>query len=143
TRSSVRPLLPVDAWQPVHPPATRGAQRRTPAPNLGPHRRARRPPLKRADAGIRTLTVQDLNLVPLPRLGYVGVCGQDTDVPTEAYTCDECGFELALDDAEATGPAIVEGVAEIADVVGGAGSSLRARPEPDVWSPLEYACHLR
>ena len=61
----------------------------------------------------------------------------------EMYACEECGFEYALDDAERVGPAIVEGVAEIAGVVRGGGSALRARPEPDVWSPLEYAAHLR
>jgi len=64
-------------------------------------------------------------------------------VAAETYVCDECGFTYAFDSAEAVGPAIVEGVAEIADVVRVGGPTVGSRRAPDVWSPLEYACHLR
>ena len=59
------------------------------------------------------------------------------------YACDECGFEYELDSAEAVRPGIVESIAEIADIVGAGGPTLRPRRDPDIWSPLEYACHLR
>jgi hypothetical protein len=80
--------------------------------------------------------------VPLP-LGYAGFRGQDTDVTTKAYVCDECGFELGLETAEAVAPQIVDGVAGVADTLRGAGPALRQRAQPDVWSPLEYGAHLR
>ena len=59
------------------------------------------------------------------------------------YACDECGFEYELDSAEAVRLEIVESIAEIADIVGAGGPTLRPRRDPDIWSPLEYACHLR
>jgi len=64
-------------------------------------------------------------------------------VSDNAYTCDECGFEHALADAQEVGPAIVDGIAEIAGVVQAGGPNVRSRREPDVWSPVEYAAHLR
>jgi hypothetical protein len=55
--------------------------------------------------------------------------------------CDECGF-----DATAVAPGDVpaqvrENAAAWRAVLGGAG--VRERPSPLVWSPLEYACHVR
>ncbi len=61
----------------------------------------------------------------------------------DGYTCDECGFELELTSAETVGPQIVEDVADIARLVTGAGTAVHGRRTPDVWSPLEYTCHLR
>ena len=55
--------------------------------------------------------------------------------------CDDCGFEAAEFDATRTGPAIREvgrlwqGVLSRPDVA--------SRPQPAVWSPLEYGCHVR
>jgi DinB superfamily len=63
--------------------------------------------------------------------------------------CDECGFVYDLTEAGSAGPAIVAGVDELASLLGDGDSDrdadlgLTARPEPDVWSPLEYACHVR
>jgi DinB superfamily len=57
--------------------------------------------------------------------------------------CAECGFAYELDRAEAAGRAIRDGIAEVVTILGRPGVDLRTRPEPDVWSPLEYACHLR
>ncbi len=58
--------------------------------------------------------------------------------------CDECGFvydELAVVDVAATlrsvGPRYEVRLAGASDI------EVRARPRADVWSALEYACHLR
>ncbi|MDP9332892.1 MAG: DinB family protein [Actinomycetota bacterium] len=57
--------------------------------------------------------------------------------------CSQCGFNYALGRSEITpwlrsdASAFVEKLASFDDV------SVRTRPEPDVWSPLEYACHVR
>jgi hypothetical protein len=61
----------------------------------------------------------------------------------DSYTCDECGFEFELASADRVGPLIVDGVAGITALVGEAGPAVRGRRQPDVWSPLEYTCHLR
>lgn len=64
--------------------------------------------------------------------------------PAVDGVCDECGYDY---DAPARG--------EIAQAIRGAipeyrrrlvstgVDKLRVRPEPSVWSPLEYACHMR
>jgi hypothetical protein len=55
--------------------------------------------------------------------------------------CPECGFDASALDVERVGAMIRDnavawrGVLRRADV--------RARPAPTVWSPLEYACHVR
>ena len=60
-----------------------------------------------------------------------------------AGTCAECGFVYDLDRAEivrrleADAEAFVARLQELDD------AAVRRRPAPDVWSPLEYACHLR
>jgi hypothetical protein len=55
--------------------------------------------------------------------------------------CPDCGLvatTVAVDDV----PAIVRAnAARWVEVLGG--SDVAARPRPDVWSPLEYACHVR
>lgn len=57
--------------------------------------------------------------------------------------CEECGFDYDLAQAPASGPAVIDGVAEVTGLLGAAGEDLRARQQPSVWSPLEYGCHLR
>ena len=57
--------------------------------------------------------------------------------------CDECGFEYDLTAAAAAGPAIVDGVAEIAARLSDEAADLRTRRSPETWSPLEYGCHVR
>lgn len=57
--------------------------------------------------------------------------------------CTDCGFTYDLDTAPT-----VPGLARIhadtcAELLRAAPSVLRQRPAPDVWAPLEYACHLR
>jgi hypothetical protein len=55
--------------------------------------------------------------------------------------CPECGLDPGSIDGE-TIPELVRGnAASWLDVLGRA--DVRQRPRPDVWSPLEYACHVR
>ena len=58
--------------------------------------------------------------------------------------CDECGFDYeAADDPEI--PRLLESeVAEICALLSQTeDAKLRIRTQPTVWSPLEYACHVR
>src|SRR3954447_14926606 len=59
-----------------------------------------------------------------------------------AAPCPECGF-----DAQGIGPADVatalRRVGPVVATVLGEGDPARRRPAPEVWSRLEYACHLR
>lgn len=57
--------------------------------------------------------------------------------------CRECGFEYDLSEAWAAGPAIVDGTAELARALVSLGNDARRRRHDDVWSPLEYVCHVR
>ncbi len=61
----------------------------------------------------------------------------------EVYACAECGFEQDLASAETVPTAIVDGVGDVVALVAGAGPAVHGRRAPGVWSPLEYACHLR
>ncbi|MET8575651.1 DinB family protein [Streptomyces sp. NPDC005012] len=57
--------------------------------------------------------------------------------------CDECGFVYDLEMASAV-PSLAEAHAEeFADLMAGDPATLRTRSAPAVWSPLEYACHVR
>jgi DinB family protein len=57
--------------------------------------------------------------------------------------CSQCGFSYSIGRAEITpwlrsdAHAFVEKLGRYDD------ASVRVRPAPDVWSPLEYACHVR
>ena len=58
--------------------------------------------------------------------------------------CPECGFEYDLDQAVAADVAIVAAIAEVVGLLTSLhDEDARARPDPQTWSPLEYACHLR
>ena len=61
--------------------------------------------------------------------------------------CSECDFVYDLDQYEAAVKGISEGAGVVAGLVGGpdrpADDVVRTRPAPDVWSALEYGCHLR
>ena len=58
------------------------------------------------------------------------------------HACDECGFEYDLALAPAAGPAIRRASTELAAALADAADP-SARRSPDVWSPLEYVCHVR
>jgi DinB family protein len=88
------------------------------------------------------------------RCGVGGAC-QDGRVPTpdpitpdtKDWTwvlerpCPECGFDSATVSREELGTAIRENAAGWPPVLGGPAAT--ERPRPDVWSPTEYACHVR
>ena len=57
--------------------------------------------------------------------------------------CTECGFSYDPDDVPAASRTVRERAADIAGIMRTTGIDLRSRPEPEVWSPLEYACHVR
>jgi DinB superfamily len=56
--------------------------------------------------------------------------------------CAECGFTYDLDLASESGSGIRAGAAEFGTLLTG-DAGVRERPKPEVWSVLEYACHLR
>lgn len=58
-------------------------------------------------------------------------------------SCAECGFTYDLSRAATAGDDIRAHVAEIVAVLRDNEIRVRTRPRPDVWSPLEYGCHLR
>jgi hypothetical protein len=56
--------------------------------------------------------------------------------------CDECGFTYDEAGAPAAAATCRRLAREVADCLG-RGDRDRLRPSPEVWSPLEYACHVR
>lgn len=61
----------------------------------------------------------------------------------EWEACAECGFVYDLGDAASAARSGRELAAEVAWLLRADGPDLRARPRQEVWSPLEYGCHLR
>jgi hypothetical protein len=57
--------------------------------------------------------------------------------------CADCGFDYELDRAERAGSAISAGADEFAVVLERDDVDLRTRRRPELWSPLEYGCHVR
>jgi hypothetical protein len=55
--------------------------------------------------------------------------------------CPECGFDTASVDRELIGSMILANAASWQRVLRDPGAA--RRPADDVWSPLEYACHVR
>lgn len=55
--------------------------------------------------------------------------------------CPECGFEPAALDVHQVPSLVRDNAAAWVDVL--ARPEAASRPRPDVWSPLEYACHVR
>ena len=55
--------------------------------------------------------------------------------------CPECGFDTRAWPREDVARLVRDNAARWADVL--ATSGVRTRPAPAVWSPLEYACHVR
>ncbi len=58
-------------------------------------------------------------------------------------TCAECGFTYALGRSEIVAWLRGDATAFAARLRAFDGDAVRARPDPDTWSPLEYACHVR
>lgn len=61
----------------------------------------------------------------------------------EEERCEECGFVYRLEDAEAASRDVRALAGEMAQLLRTEGVDLRGRRQPEVWSPLEYGCHLR
>ncbi len=57
--------------------------------------------------------------------------------------CAGCGFEYLPEEAPGAAQAIVDGVHEHVAILTAAGGDPGVRRDPDRWSPLEYACHVR
>jgi DinB superfamily len=57
--------------------------------------------------------------------------------------CPGCGFAYDLRRAATAGDDIRARVVEIVAILRDNNVDVTARPRPDTWSPLEYACHLR
>lgn len=57
-------------------------------------------------------------------------------------SCEGCGFVYDLGDATGASAAVTSGATELAAVLRAADEPARRR-DPQRWSPLEYACHVR
>ena len=57
--------------------------------------------------------------------------------------CLECGFEYRPGEAERAGSDIVETALRLAAILADPRADARQRRQPGIWSPLEYACHVR
>ena len=65
------------------------------------------------------------------------------DTVSPVHRCPECGFDHDLARAIEAPASIVEGSMEFVELLREHGAEVRTRHSPEVWSPLEYACHLR
>ena len=57
--------------------------------------------------------------------------------------CARCGFDYQLAAAEDASTAISAGANRLAQLLTRTDIDLRTRRAPDLWSPLEYGCHMR
>lgn len=57
--------------------------------------------------------------------------------------CPECGFDTQSFPRREVSALLLANATGWRDAVAGAGDDARRRPQPDRWSPLEYACHVR
>jgi len=62
---------------------------------------------------------------------------------SDAERCEECGFVYHLDHAATAIRAVPALAEEMAQLLRSQSTDLNGRSEPEVWSPLEYGCHLR
>jgi hypothetical protein len=58
-------------------------------------------------------------------------------------SCPECGFDVSRLPKELVAPLTRRTAHAWAGVLAGPPDALRQRPTDDVWSPLEYGCHVR
>ena len=57
--------------------------------------------------------------------------------------CPECGYDVRTVPSEQIGSTIRENASLWQEVLAGHAASLRLRPQPGTWSPLEYGAHVR
>ena len=55
--------------------------------------------------------------------------------------CPECGFNTSSFPREQVGSLLAANATQWSDVL--ASADVAVRPQPEVWSPLEYGCHVR
>lgn len=55
--------------------------------------------------------------------------------------CAECGFDATALTRDGIGPRLLQATGDLENAL--AGPSVAQRPSPDVWSVLEYGCHVR
>ncbi len=60
-----------------------------------------------------------------------------------ADKCGQCGFVYDLSAAATARQAIDERVDAVVAILDARDVDVRSRRQPEVWSPLEYGCHLR
>jgi hypothetical protein len=58
-------------------------------------------------------------------------------------SCEQCEFQYELPRAENAGAVIVSEAGLLCGIVRDPANDLSRRRQPDVWSPLEYTCHVR
>jgi hypothetical protein len=63
--------------------------------------------------------------------------------PGGTERCAQCGFEYDESTATAAGGPIRAGATDLAAILTDGSADLTTRREPALWSPLEYACHVR
>lgn len=59
------------------------------------------------------------------------------------FRCDECGFDNTVLSNDQLRAALRDELPAYFAALGEPPDRLRRRPAPDVWSALEYACHMR
>lgn len=59
------------------------------------------------------------------------------------FSCAECGFEYDLTSAIQVSVLAPQCAIEYAELLSAAPEVLRRRVAPQLWTPLEYACHIR
>ena len=80
--------------------------------------------------------------------GFDSVCAVTITPDTKDWTwvlrraCPECGFDTRSIARDDIGSLVRSNAASWVDVLA-ARPDVRERPRPGVWSPLEYACHVR
>jgi hypothetical protein len=57
--------------------------------------------------------------------------------------CEGCGFEYDLGEAPIANAAIVQGSKDLVSILNDNAADVTTRREPQIWSPLEYGCHVR
>jgi hypothetical protein len=57
--------------------------------------------------------------------------------------CEECEFIYDVGSAPSAGERIIQSAAELSDLLVRTSADVRIRPEPGIWSVLEYSCHIR
>lgn len=57
--------------------------------------------------------------------------------------CPECGYDVRTFPREQVGSMIRANAAEWREILAGDADTLRLRPDPGTWSPLEYGAHVR